>query len=668
MSFKTDIQSALQSTDEETRRGALQKLRGRSLSVSDIRELLFSAMGDDSWRVRKEAVDIFISASSDDQSILELLELLRNEDNVGLRNSAAETLIRLGSRAVAPLKCLAGDDDPDVRKFVLDVMGSIGNSEFLPSLRGALCDRNVNVAAAAAEHLGNLNDTATVPDLIDAIIANKSDFFRFSALAALGKMTSHVRIPDEIILMADQDILRKGVYDCLGSISDETAAPILLNGFLSLQKSSRRAAIVAWYRIFSRSNATTRLRMETSLLCMSGNEVVPLLIDLFNRNDNFLAEAVTAMLGIIGDLRAVPSLLDAYASERLGGAALTSFKHFGPAGMDALVALFSQESYRSAICAIFGEVGHKDGGPIIKRALHDQSPLVRKAAVSSAGKLGLADCIPDIASLLNDTDSDIRTAVTNSLQVLALIDPNAIQEVARQLTESEWPEQRRNAAILYATLGNGERLSLLVKDENAEVRQAAVTSIGKLHLPDGTRSLLIALVDEDPDVRIAAVEALGRVGDRGVVDALVFALNDEDIWVKSAVLQSIAKVDRSSVLPAILSIFSEADGLLMITCLELLETIGGREAMDLVEAALASHDNDVVILAVSILSRQGEEWVIKHVDHFLTHPRWEVRSSWVRILSGLPRQQAKFYLTLALDREKNELGKAEIQNLLEEIA
>jgi len=664
----TDIQNDLRSQDEETRRSALQSLKGRSLQ--ETRELLFSAMGDESWRVRKEAVDVFVAADPEEGVIEALLELLRNQDNAGLRNSAAEAVAKLGTRAAAPLNQLLGDGDCDVRKFVVDVMGLIASQEFVPALLASLYDPDVNVASAAAEHLGNIGDTGAVPELIRAVVDNDSILFRFSALAALGKLNSHVPVPVEIIRLADQDILCKGVYECLGSIGDESSVSILLQGFLSRQRSSRSAAVTAWYRIFSRSSATVRQDMEDALRRIPAAEVVPMLIELFNVSETVQAEAVTVLLGIIGDMLGAEILLAAFASERLSGIALTSLKRLGARTMNALIGLYPQasETARCAICTVVGELTHRSGTGVIREALHDSSPLVRKAAVSAAGRLGLTDCIPDIVCLLDDGDPGVINAVIACFQKLALIDRHAIQTVAQQLGESDQPEQRREAVILHAALGDGEPLTMLVKDADPGVRQAAVSAIGKLRLSTANGILLIALVDEDPDVRIAAVDALGEVGDRDMVGHLKYALNDEDIWVRCAVLRSIAHIDRDEAFPVIESQFAQADGLLMLTCLELLEAIGSREAMGLVEMVLDGPDKEIVTLALSILARQGGEWVMAHAERLMAHPNQEARSGWARILAGLPADQARRILVPAMQREQNEQVKTQLQTLLEGIA
>ena len=71
-----------------------------------------------------------------------------------LRNSAVEALERLGRLAVPVLSLHMDDDDHDVRKFVVDILGNVGDAAAVPLLIKALDDPDPNVSAAAAENLG----------------------------------------------------------------------------------------------------------------------------------------------------------------------------------------------------------------------------------------------------------------------------------------------------------------------------------------------------------------------------------------------------------------------------------------------------------------------------------------------------------------------------------
>jgi HEAT repeat protein len=288
--------------------------------------------------------------------------------------------------------------------------------------------------------------------------------------------------------------------------------------------------------------------------------------------------------------------------------------------------------------------------------------------VSAAGKLGLTSCIPEIVRLLDDPDTNVRGTVVACLQALALIDRSGIQAVAGQLGDSDQSEQRRNAAILFAALGDGDRLSLLAKDEDSLVRQAAVSSIGKLHLALSSGILLMALVDEDPDVRIAAAETLGEVGNRSVVTALTHALNDEDAWVQCAALKSLARIYPEGTLDAVQTVLHGAEGLLQITCLNLLEGEGSGQALELVEQALGDSDAEVVTRSLAIIGRCAVERIIPHAARLLAHADWNVRIACARTVALLPAEQAVRLLAQALGDESNDLVRTQLHGLLKGLA
>jgi len=307
-----NIRRALTSTDEETRRSALHALRASVMPEKQA--LLFSAMGDESWRVRKEAVESYVHATPDRDSVELLLELIRNEDNAGLRNSAAEAAIRLGPVSAPVLMNMIDDGDADVRKFIIDIMGAIGDPVFVPSLICLLHDPEVNVASAAAEQLGALGDTDVAEQLMEALFLRDEVFFRFSVLGALGVLAKPLPIPGELIQLADQDIFRKAVFDCLGAISDDSSLELLLNGFSCGQKSSRAASLKALYSIYRRSCPTAREKIQDALQLLAGHDVIIGLLELFDSHDGVLAEALIWASDMIKDVRFIP-LISALSDE-----------------------------------------------------------------------------------------------------------------------------------------------------------------------------------------------------------------------------------------------------------------------------------------------------------------------------------------------------------------
>lgn len=596
-----EIRSLLQSDDDETRRSALPLLR--DFSGQDSQALYFTAMGDESWRVRKEAVECYLRSKPDADSIEQLLNLLRNEDNAGLRNSAAEAVIRLGARCAVPLNAMVSDQDADVRKFIIDVMGAIGDPVFVPALLSALQDTEVNVASAAAEQLGALGVASAADHLMQAILSRDEVLFRFSALGALGVLAQPAPVPDALIRLADQDILRKAVFDCLGTISDESSFKLLLDSFSCRQKNSRAAAVKALYKIYGRSSAVSQAAIGQALQLLKENDIISGLLELYDGRDAVLTDALLWISIATRDLRFVPLLIEAYVDERTANSALSALKSFGREALLEIISRYSklEERGRSGLCILIAECGYSGFGDVIQCALHDISAQVRKAAAVAVGKLGLVTLIQDLILLIDDSDPSVYSAAVSSLQSLIMIDRSVILAAVGHFCTSKQPHHRKAAAHLLASLGERDRLLLLLKDEDPLVRHAAVTAIGVHRVETSGSMLVLALADEDADVRIAVADALGNVHDMSTLDALEQALNDPDVWVQSAVLKAIAGIDPDRARNVIKDIHASAEGLLMITCLKILEEIGGGESEEIIRHALNNSDPDITRQAAKSL-------------------------------------------------------------------
>lgn len=598
-----NIRSALQSADEEIRRSALHSLR--DIPCPDAQAMFFTAMGDESWRVRKEAVECYVHSKPDLDSVKQLLDFLRNEDNAGLRNSAAEAVIRLGSASASSLMKMVQDQDADVRKFVIDVMGAIGDPLFVPPLLHALNDTEANVASAAAEQLGALGDAEAAEQLMQAILARGEVLFRFSALRALGALAKPLPVPEALIRLADQDILRKAVFECLGTISDESSCKLLLNGFSCRQKNSRAAAVKALYKIYGRSSPISQERISEELKLLKETDVITGLLEPFDNRDRVLTDALIWTSVVTKDARFIPLLIEAYADERTAYAALSALKSFGREALHEIFSRYSSldERGRSGLFILIAECGYSGFNDVIQEALRDPSAQVRKSAAIAVGRLGLISLIPDLIKLIDDSEAYVYAAAVASLQLLVADSRSAILTEVSHFYSSKESHHRKAAAMLLASLGEQDRLLLLIKDEDPQVRKAAVSAIGTSRVETAGSMLALALVDEDSDVRIAVADALGNMHDTSTLDALEDALDDQDVWVQSAVLKAIARIEPTRALSIIKNIHSRAEGLLMITSLTILEEIGGAEAEEIIRSVLRSSDPDIVRQADKSLER-----------------------------------------------------------------
>lgn len=652
--------------DEEIRYRAVQEQRHLPLQQS--KTILFSALGDESWRVRKQAVEVVLAARPDQNDIYQLIDLLRDEENAGLRNATAELLVRCGARVVPILLGYLDDPDHDLRKLVVDALGALGGTEALSGLTHALSDHDSNVAAAAAEGLGVAGNSESVPVLLLHLERNQESFFRFNVLAALGRIGVAGPLPAIVKQLARQDLLQRAVFECLGKIgSDIDAIKLLLEGVLSHLPSVRQAAVCSLAQVYQRLDAAGKLEAKQQLRLLSDQGLVEQLIASFVPGNLGGNEAVVAILGILADTRGLEVLFSALADERLTTAAESALSQMGLVAIKAAEARFNAaESVdeRAALCRFIGKSGALEVAQIIRRALADTAAQVRIAAVYASAKLADPELPSQVAELLNDEDASVREAALAALLRYADVDCHLLGTAARQMASATDPEQRRGAALLFAAVSDSEQLARLLKDENATVRESAARAVGKLKSAAACSHLLLALVDEESDVRIAAAEALGDCKDTSAIAPLRLSLQDKDPWVQAAALRSLVQIAGEGALSDLLELWEQGEEAVQLACLEAFEQIGSVEALHAVSRDLGRRDGEVLKGAVELLHRYDQSLLQPWFNHILCHQDWDVRITAVRASSALPAQDRKTLLQMTLDREDNDLVRAEIRSQL----
>ena len=654
----------LRSPDEETRRLAVVGLA--EYPLAEAKEAFFVAMGDVSWRVRKEAVDAVLAGAASMEVMEALIGMLASQENAGLRNSAVEALERLGTLAVQALCRHIGDSDHDVRKFVIDILGSIGDAAAVPLLIHALDDPDPNVSASAAENLGKIADPRAVSPLVQALA--KSDvWLRYTILEALSRIGKPVPI-EVIIPLAAENLLKKAVFDCLGTIGDAEAVPILVEGLKEKVRNAREAAATALIKVRERLPDDLAARsMDTRLKALAGTPFVDGLLASLETSDRGLKEALVRILGLIGDDRSTARLLHGCRDDRLRRYCLLAFGNMGEAGTRSLLQAFptADDEERCFIAFVCGELKYSGCAPLLRAGMADECAMLRKVCAVAAGKIELASLIEDLVPLLEDDETDVREGAIEALSRLAAREGAQVLGIANELAGADTFEERRFAAILYAALNDAEKLSLLIKDENAAVRKAAVDSLAELKSPVAVPHLVMALADEDADVRIAAAGALGEIGGDNVLEPLFLALKDEDPWVKCAALKSLGKLGSDRALAEIVETLEHGEGLVVISALETVAEIGGEKVSELVKKGLGNPDEEVVKAAIEILSRDGDGWLDEYGDKLLAHPHWDVRRSVIMAMAAHRGERALPRLRSVLETESDDLVKETITEIMD---
>lgn len=657
----------LSAPDEEARRSAVTALAKRPLP--ETRELLLEAMGDRSWRVRKEAVEIFLAASGAEDYAEELFGLLRSPDNAGLRNSSVEVLVRLGKKAIPVLESHAGDEDCDVRKFVIDILGGIGDVSSLPLFIRALDDDDPNVRAAAAENLGRIGDSRALQPLLEAL--SRPDLaLRHTVLDALAQIGGPVPAAAVTPYLGDS-LLKKAAYRCLGAAGDTDAAPLLVKGLEEPGAGVREAAVKAVMELRERNPGSRAMaEIDRLLVQRAGSAVVDGLLSIGSCPDLSVRRALILVLGVIGDSRAAGYILRACGNDGLFPDCLAALRNMKADPVPLLEGEYAEadDKVKANILRICGEMGSCCALPLIVKGMNHPSPQVREAAVRTAGRSGSAGVVGEVARLLDDLDQDVRTASLESLALLSEVASAEVAGIAADLSAASEPDTRRVSASLCGVLRDGERLALLMKDEDDMVRRTAVQGMALVEGEDAVHHLILSLTDEIPEVRIAAASALGETGREDALEPLTLVARDEDSWVRCAALRSLGRIGGPVALDAIARALDEADGLVSLAALDALARIEGERALELTRHATTSGDDEVVKAAISILAERDDRWMAGQAEVLLQHPHWDVRNAVVRFLAERRGAGALSLLRRALEKESDDLVRSRIAEVLERLA
>jgi HEAT repeat protein len=662
MEDRQQILRMLQSRYEEDR---LQGLKGLARCEAEFSlASVYKALGDESWRVRKEAVQFFLSLPRSGEYVGEVIGFLHSQDNAGLRNAALEILTYLGQQAVPFLLKELSCSDSDVRKFVLDILGDIGDKSCVQSILHALADSNDNVRTAAAENLGKLGAAEAVPALLDAL-AIPDLSFRFTILEALGQIGAAVSVA-KLLSFKEERLLRKALFDCLGRVGGAEAIPTLVQGLADNMRNVRESSAIALERMAARFPRDVAGHFAE----LSGSSTAEVVADMLNSSDGAVRHAAVKLLGLLRDSRFAFRLLTLFDIEELREVAADALITMGKAATCSLVGIWpgADSRTRAYLAYVFGEAGCAECLEFLVTGLSSSDPELKLASVVALGKLEEVAALPHLIACLGDESEEIREAAT---QALSRLGSRYRQETIRSvcpLLEYDDPEMRMNGVLILGRLDSPEverHLAFAMKDESPLVRSAAVRAFEDKTTAGQLQALMLALTDEDSEVRRLAAEALGTTGDKQALKPLELALQDEDIWVRTAAVRALGRFGGEAAGALVQNALHDPVGLVSITALETLSGMDPEKAYPLLVGALVHGDEEVVNAALQLLAADGrKDWIPPVFNQLINHHHWEVRITFVRTLAKLVGAECRSYLESRLLIEGEDLVRRQIQDLL----
>jgi len=666
VSRKEQIIQALKSADEEKRLQGLRALAEDHPEQS--MDLIFHALGDESWRVRKEAVGLFMHLPLECKEVAAIIELLYAEDNAGLRNAAVEILTRMGRGVVAALVEHSDCSDHDVRKFIVDVLGDIADPAAVPVMIQRLEDEDSNVRAAAAENLGKMKAHEAVPALLEAMRLPDL-LLQFTILDALSRIAAPVEFSN-LSPYKDEKLLRKAMIDCLGKTGDASSVPLLIESLVDDMRNVREAALLALVALFERYPDAVR----SGLTSGDGNAIVKEVIAYLDlEQGDALKLAAVRVLGWLGAEDAVAALLPLLDYESLQQETVASLVEIGRSHPKALLDVWTDASdgRRAYLAYILGEAGCREALPQLKQGIDSADSQLQRMSVYALGRLGAAETLPELVGCLQSSASDVQEAAMQALACFGKSFPEQTFAALQPLLAHEEATLRMLAVMVMRALDHPsvlDSLSLSIKDPSADVRREAVKVFEGGELGKHLSALLLALTDEDAEMRRTVVDILSGSGMEEALDGLQLALKDDDIWVRAAAVRGIGRVAGGKSKELIKGALLDPVGLVSIAALETLGSVLGKEACSDMVSALNHSDQEVVVAAMNLLSSYcSNQWLQDNLEMLLGHPSPNVRSHIARLAGELLGASVRPMLIGWLEIENDDLVAQQIKCALEEL-
>ncbi len=657
--------------DPEARRRGTQRL-GELAGAEALRSLI-RTLGDDDWRVRKEAAAVAGVVEPRSAVVRELAAALGDREHVGLRNAAVEAMILIGADAVPWAVEALGRLDADGRKLAVEVLGGVPSLGGTQSLVLALGDPDVNVRAAAAEALrsarlaGARARQLAVAALIDCLSVDEP-LRRLAAMSSL--VALEAELPWTVVEpLARDPLLRRQAIAAAGRSHDSRAIAALARATAEEPLGVARDALIALANCLCSATPSTADLAEIARHELLGAAGAPDRIRSLVR-DSEPDDVRGAALVAIGLLRVpadVPELVRGLGDPRVAERAEVAIRRFG---RDAVAPLLkegarSSATVRATTLALAAALsGAADAATLdaLREALGAGATEVRVAALQALSIAGTVDDMAVVAPHATSEEPRVAAAACAALTSLASCHLAAARLIAETI-----PADGRSAIVGCLLRGAGASrhegsarspselaadvafLRAALDNGDERVRRAAVDGLAAIGGSTAAEVVARALADEQEEVVLAAVRALGRMRQADTLAALVEGGHDKA--VVAVALRALGEASSSRAFELAGGLVGASDPRIAAAAVETIGQLQGSLRDDALFRALGHGDPGVVKTALVELSRDLSASVRVHVARCLDSDFFEVRRLAAELLSGTDDVATHALIRSRLDRE-----------------
>jgi HEAT repeat protein len=660
-----EIDRDLQSPDPEVRRRATTVIP--DLPPDQGADYVVRALGDDDWRVRKEAAQIALLLGPSARLLDRLVELLFPGDNVGLRNAVVETLASFGRSAIPAVTGVIPRLDADGKKLAAEILGRAQDPSALVALERLLDDEDANVRTAAAEAIGDLGSLAV--DATSRILLRALEqgdlHMRLAALEGLNRLG--VVIPwEKLRPLTGDPILRRSALAAASRTGRTEAADALARALADESPAMFRLALVGLAELVLAAETTLRIQ---ALDARARDRLLEAMAP--SAKDEGSRRAALVVAAVLGEPGAVDLAIDALTDDRLSREADAALRIFGSSALPRILARVAHGDATlraAAIGRLRGLVDRQSEDAVrlaLRAAIADLSGEVASAALAALGSLGGPEDIAAVFAVVAAKTPGSLPAARAALAALAKRHP----EDARMTAQVARRDQASHIAtsVIIGALGGGvlgtvaDDVSFLggaLSSPDPETRMTAVEAVAEVGSDLGLDAILFALADEERDIQLSAVRALGRLrskdgravgGDRLV--ELTRESSDPELVATAARALGATRDARARA-----SLHPLAHSVSPLIAVAAVETLGRLDDPQRIETLLelTGHPHAEVVKAVLLaLERVSDPRALAELGAALSHEAWDVRRLAADCLGRFGGDQAGRFLNdkLAVETE-----------------
>ncbi len=611
----------LKDDSPEVRRRAV--LEARRLPAAEAAEIVIEALGDEDWRVRKEAALYAAEIAHTGDVAKRLIDATAEDENIGLRNAALEALANSGEGALDQVVERVSSEQPDHRRTAVEILGSSKDPRAVDLLVRSLGDKDPNVRACAAEWLGEFDERRAADALISCL-KPEDRLLSLVALQSLRKMNA--AIPWDVLQpLVDDPLLGDELILALGR-TRAVAAVFKVSSYLGDEPAACRAMVQ-----LHESGPDTAAAVETALHDISDGVAERLRQWAGERSEH--QRAAARCLLWTRNRAHMSKIVTLARNNTLYAVLLEDLERWGSEVVAALLALLDEvegdelASTIGLLTRLMDDAAGAEQSAVFAALLASERSPVATAAAGAVARFGDHKVIPRLMGMVARDDKRLRTAAGNALAEIGRRHPDAVYAALAdvEIAGAKGVEVCRALRIVGNRMA-APRVVVALNDPDPELRQTALCTLATLDGEEAIGPIVARLTDEEVGVRLAAVEALALVGPPAR-ETIVAALAVAEGPVASALIRALGRVGHPDA-AEILGRMSSRSADVAVAAIESAQALGIH--LERWQDEIFSHNDAEVVKRA--LSAFKENIPLERLAKLTGHPAWDVRLAAVRQL------------------------------------